>query len=221
MQACGAMLLLLMLGIGPASGEAIKVKVRIPVPPRINTDGMKTILVASFLAGSDTDFDMNREVVRLLKSELRKKGTISVLDVPPPNLPEQTIEELVKNYQFWKHLGEEYGADLIVSGTIAFHAADRSGFVSEDVISPITGQKVRRTVYKEREEFKLEFSLYFFKGLNGAFLYEDHFADSSLYDGTSNDPLQIFYDFHDRIEEEITGIITPQTREEVRYIFIE
>ncbi|MEW5806466.1 MAG: hypothetical protein AB1756_03820 [Acidobacteriota bacterium] len=215
------MLFILTLAISPSLGEAIKVQVKIPVPPKISTDGVKKILVASFITGTNIDFDVNREIVRLLKSELRKKGNFTILDVPPPSLPEQTVEEIKNNYQFWKHLGEEYDANLILSGTIDFHSVNRSGFVNRDDINTVTGQKVRRTVYAEREEFKMEFSLFFFRGLNGAFLYEDNFSDSAIFEGTSNDALQVFYDFNDRIKDEIAGIVTPQSREEQRFIFFE
>ena len=215
-----AAVLLPLLIISPAAGDAIKVALKMPVPPKINTTGVKNILVASFIWKTNVDIDINREAVRALRSELRKTNKFNILDVPPPNLPEQSLEDLLNNYQFWKHLGEEYDADLIVSGMISFNSSDKSGFVNVDEISPITGQKVRTTRYADREEFKLELSLYFFKGLNGAFLYEDNYMDSSIYEGKANDALQIFYDFNDRIKEELKGIITPQIREEERYIFL-
>jgi hypothetical protein len=62
-----------------------------------------------------------------------------------------------------------------VSGRAVFTTADRSAFVTEDIISPVTGQKIRRTRFAEREEYALEANLWFFKGANGAFLYEDTF----------------------------------------------
>ncbi len=210
-----------MIVISPVSGETIRVKVKIPVPPKIDTTGMKNILVASFIHETNADLDINREIVRVLKSELRKAGMFNILDVPPPNLPEQSVEDLINNYQFWKHLGQEYDADLIISGVIKYTSADKSGFADVDEINPLTGHKRRVSRLVEREEFKLELTLLFFKGLNGAFLYEDNFIDSSIYNGQANDALQIFYNFNDRIKGEITGIITPQTRQEQRYIFTE
>lgn len=212
--------LILLLAFPCVAEEAAKVIVKIPVPSKISTIGVKNILVASFITNTNVDFDIALETNRIIRSQLRKVAGFHILDVTPPNLPEQTIEDLVNNYQFWKHLGEKYDADLIISGAIDFSSTDVSGFASKDIIDPYTGHKVRRTRYVEREEFSMELSLFFFKGLNGAFLYEDHFKDKSIYEGLSNDSLQVFYDFGDRIQHEIKKIITPHTKEEERYIFL-
>jgi hypothetical protein len=200
--------------------DTAKVRIKIPVPPKISTVGFKNILVTRVIANTNVDFDIAQEANRIIKSQLRKASGFTILDVPPPNLPEQTIEELKNNYEFWKHLGEKYDADLIILGAIDFNATDVSGFVSEDVMNPYTGHKVRRTVYAEREEFTIKISFLFFKGLNGAFLYEDHFQDKSVYEGLANDALQVLYNFSDWIHHEIKKIITPHTRDEERYIFL-
>ncbi len=210
---------ILLLTFPCLSGEAAKVKVKIPVPSKISTTGVKNILVASFVTNTNVDFDIAKETNRMIKSQLRKTSDFHILDVSPPKLPEQTIEDLLNNYQFWKHLGEEYDADLIISGAIDFTSSDVSGFVREDVIDNY-GHKRRRTRYAEREEFSIELALFFFKGLNGAFIYEDHFQDKSVYEGLSNDSLQVYYNFGDRIQREIIKIITPHTRQEERYIFL-
>ena len=104
---------------------------------------------------------------------------------------------------------------------MAFTEDDRSGYVDEDVISPITGKKVRQTRFAEREDFSLDANLWFFKGANGAFLYEDTFRDDQIYDGKSNDPLTIFYNLSERLIPDLLGVVAPQKRPESRYIFNE
>ncbi len=212
--------LILLASLPLFAEETAKVRVKIPVPSKISTVGVENILVASFITDTNVDFDIASEIVRMIKSQLRKGTRFQILDVPPPNLPEQTVEDLLNNYEFWKHLGEKYDADLIISGSVDFNSKDVSGFVSEDVMNPYTGHKVRRTKYAEREEFSIELSLFFFKGLNGAFLYEDHFQDKSIYESLTNDSLQVFYNFGEVIQHEIKKIIMPHTREEQRYIFV-
>jgi hypothetical protein len=203
------------------AGGTVEVGVELPVPARINTRSVRTILVAQFLAPEHASVEVGKEFVRFVRRELHKGTTFEILDVEPPALPEQPIEDLLKNDIFWKHLGEEYGADLIVSGRSVFTTADRSAFITEDIISPVTGQKVRRTRFAEREEYALEANLWFFKGANGAFLYEDTFRNRQIYEGKSNDALQIFYSLAERLTPDLVGVVAPQKRMETRYIFDE
>lgn len=212
--------IVLTLPAGVARGS-LEVGVELPVPARINTRFVRTILVARFLAPEHASVDVGKEFVRYVRRELAKGTKFVILDVEPPALPEQPIADLLKNDVFWKHLGEEYGADLIVSGRAVFTTADRSAFVQEDVISPVTGQKVRRTRFAEREEYALEANLWFFKGANGAFLYEDTFRNKQVYDGKSNDALQIFFNLADRLTPDLVGVVAQQKRRESRFIFDE
>lgn len=204
-----------------ASGKELRVPVDLPVPAKINTRAVKTILVARFVASENPRLDVGREFVRFVRRELAKGTSFKILDVDPPALPEQPVEELVRNSVFWKHIAEEYGADLVVSGRISFTTADRSAFVQEDVVSQLTGQKVRQTRFAEREEFALETNLWFFKGANGAFLYEDTFRNRQVYDGKSNDALQIFFALSERMAPDLLGVVAAQKRQESRVIFDE
>src|SRR5439155_20232151 len=112
-------LTLLLAAILAPSGfgaSGFRVNVELPVPARIQTGAVKSILVARFLAPDHATVDVGREFVRYARRELAKGTHFQILDVEPPALPEQSVEDLLKNYVFWKHLGEEYGADLIISG---------------------------------------------------------------------------------------------------------
>lgn len=210
-----------LLWCATAAGGPARVTVELPVPAKLDTAYVKTILVARFMASEQPGFDVGKEFVRFVRRELAKGTHIRVLEIDPPALPEQSPEDLIKNYVFWKHLGEEYGADLIVSGRVAFTNADRSAFIQEDTISPMTGQKIRQTRFAEREEFAFETNLWFFKGANGAFLYEDTLRNREVYEGRSNDPLQAFYGLAERITPDLLGVLVPQSREEPRYLFDE
>src|SRR4029079_15714662 len=98
-----------------APAAPVEVGVELPVPARINTRSVHKILVAQFAAPDHASVDVNKEFVRFVRRELAKGTSFEILDVDPPALPEQPIEDLLRNDVFWKHLGEEYGADLIVS----------------------------------------------------------------------------------------------------------
>ena len=51
-----------------------------------------------------------------MRRTLGREARFEVLDVEPPAIPEQPLDELLANDVFWKKLGADYGADLIVSG---------------------------------------------------------------------------------------------------------
>jgi len=213
------LLLLCLAAAEPALAGAVKVTVGIPIPEKINTTGIKKVLVARFVAADSSNIDAGREMISFLRREIARGTSFQVLEVEPPNLPEQPVEDLLKNWTFWKHIAEENGADLVVSGRVGFASHDRSGFVQEDMTSPVTGQKVRRTVYAEREDFELRVNLWFFKGANGALLYQDSFKESQLYEGKSNDTLQAFYELTERLRADILGVLVPQKRQDPRFIF--
>jgi hypothetical protein len=177
------------------------------------------VLVARFLSSDHSDIDPGFEIISLIRRQISRGTALQVLDVEPPYLPEQPVEELLENAIFWRHIAEEHGADMVVSGMVRFRTRDRSGFIREDVVSPTTGQKVRRTRYAERQEFDLGIRLWFFKGANGALLYEDTFKGKQVHEGKSTDTLQVFFDLYDLLSGDILGILVPQKRQDPRTIF--
>src|SRR5437867_872814 len=81
--------------------------------------GNQTILVTRLILLNDNPkVDLNREFVGLLKREIRKKTRLKVVEVEPPPLPEQSLEDLVANSLFWKDMAEKFGADLILTGSL-------------------------------------------------------------------------------------------------------
>lgn len=201
-------------------GKTIKVGVALPVPPRMDLAGDRTLLVASFLSDENVLIDSDREIVRFVRSTLRKAGTIEVLDVTPaPAIPEQSVEDLLANAEFWKHLGREYGADLIASGVIRFDRTDHSGYRNVDVISPTTGQKVRRTAFVEQEKFVYDVDLFVMDGDSGALRHRDRLRRSMIFEGSQNDPITAFFDLSESVSEEILAIVSPRSRTETRFLF--
>ena len=75
----------------------------------------------------------------------------------------------------------------MIAGTLEFSSKDQSGFIEEDLISEVTGQRMRRSRWVERESFRMELGLYFIRGSSGELMYEDHFTEESALDGKGND----------------------------------
>lgn len=225
MRRAGPLLALLLACWLPANllaKETVRVQVVLPLPEKIDMRGVSTILLTSMVLSTDNPrLDLNREMIRLMKRELGKNTPLEVLEVEPPPLPEQPLEELVANQAFWKEMAEKYGADLILTGGLGYLIEDRSGFVQQDFISPATGQRVRRTRYADREGFDLDLHLYFLRGSSGKLLYDDQFSAESTFDGKGNDALSVLHGMFGSIEADVIGIVSPKLKTESRILFKE
>jgi len=200
--------------------DPTKVHILVPLPPKLDVTGIETILVASFLTDESEQLDINREIVRFLRGEFRQETSLGVIDVtPPPAVPEQRLEDLIENHEFWKHLGREHRADMIVSGRIDFDRRDISGFQNLDTISNVTGQKVRATQFVEQEEFEYVMTILFFDGKTGELLYRDEVRRKIKYQGLANDVLAAFFDMSEMIASDILSVVSSRRRPEQRTIF--
>lgn len=201
-------------------GEVVEVTVTLPLPPKLDVSAMNSLLVASFLVNDTELLDLNREIVRFLRAEFRKNSHLRVLDVTPaPAIPEQTLEDLAANAPFWRQLGREHGADLIVSGALRYTRADASGFKDVDFVDERTGQKVKQTRFVEQERFQFEVDVLFLSGSTGGLLFRDRFRRDAVYGGLSNDPITAFYDLSETIAGDVTSVISQRLRSDVRYVF--
>jgi tetratricopeptide (TPR) repeat protein len=201
-------------------GEILRLPVLLPLPARLDVSSVKTLLVASFLSRETDLLDAGHELARFLRTEFRKKSALQVLEVtPPPAIPEQTLEDLAANREFWQMLGREHGADLIVSGSIRFDRRDASGFQEVDEVSPLTGQKIRATRFVEQEQFTYELDLLFMDGHTGELRFRDRLARGAIFRGQSNDPITAFYQLSEAVAGDVLAVVAPRTREDVRILF--
>ena len=201
-------------------GKSVRISVPIPIPPRLDLEGFETLLVASFLTEQSTLIDVDREIARFLRGEFRQRTRLEVLDVvPPPAIPEQQLEDLIKNQEFWKHLGREYDADLIVSGVVDYGREEVSGFEDVDVVNPNTGQKVRETRFVEQEEFSYVLDMLFMDGSTGSLLFRDRLRRAVRYRGLMNDPIHAFYELGESLSDDIVSVVATRMRVESRAIF--
>ncbi len=217
---CVALGLALTWAAAPAWGGTVRVTLSVPAPARVDLEGMRKVLVTRFVVDKDLEeVDLNREVVKLLRRELRKHTSLEVLDVEPPSLPEQPLPDLLANTGFWRRLAETNGADVILSGKVSFDISDRSGYVQVDEISPVTGQRVRRTRFVDREGFELGLNLFLIRGSTGKILYEDRFIGANTLAGGHNDRLTVLYTLFEQFEDDVLGILVPRGKSVQRVLF--
>jgi hypothetical protein len=155
----GSLAAALVLG---ACTNYVEIPVETPIQPKLDVSGFQRILVVGFVAGGTDDVDANLETVRLLRSQLRTKSAMKVIEADPlpltqiastqtpadgaaaaqdgNALPKQIKDEkdleaydyIFANVNYWKKIGEEFQSPLIVTGTILFTPHARSGFVQKE-----------------------------------------------------------------------------------------
>jgi len=201
-------------------GKTRSVPVNIPIPPRLTLEGDERLLVVSFRAPESELLDVNREIVRFMRSEFRKNSPLEVLDVlPPPAIPEQRTEDLLANREFWQHLSREFDADLVVSGIVGFGREDASAYQNVDLVNPSTGQKVRDLRFVEQERFDYRMDIFFIDGPTGNLLFRDRVERTVLFKGQMNDPIAAFFELSESIAGDVLAVVTSRKRVEARLIF--
>ena len=200
--------------------DVVQITVPLPLPPRLTLEGVKTLLVSGFLVNDSELIDVNRELVRFLRAEFRKHTSYDVLDVTPiPPVPEQALEDLAKNAAFFRWLGGEHGADVIVSGAMHYTRRDASGFEDVDIVSETTGQKIKQTRFVEQEEFTFELDVLYLRGSDGSLLFRDRMRRQAFFRGAANDPISAFYELGNSIVGDVLSVVAPRTRPEPRFLF--
>jgi len=143
-----------------ACSSYYEIPIETPIRPKLDVSAFQRVLVAGFIAGGTEDVDGNLETTRLLRSQLRTKSEMRVIDTdvlplmdvatesratngaPVDSATEPGVirededlepyEHLFADVEYWKRIGEEYQQPLIVTGTVMFAPQARSGIVQRD-----------------------------------------------------------------------------------------
>ncbi|HWM29012.1 MAG TPA: hypothetical protein VNQ14_11180 [Woeseiaceae bacterium] len=74
-----------------------EIPIETPISPKLDVSAFQRIFIAGFIAGANEDVDANMETVRLLRSQLRNKGIMRVIDadtLPLLEVAKQNIAEV-------------------------------------------------------------------------------------------------------------------------------
>jgi hypothetical protein len=110
-------------------------------------------------------------------------------------------------------------ADIVVSGSLEFRIEDRSGYKTEEYISPINGQTYYRQVYVEQTGFLFDIVFLVFDARSGEKLLQDEFKDFRQTGGRRADELQGLFENLFSLENQILNLFVAREREADRYIF--
>jgi hypothetical protein len=90
----GSLLLALAGGLAGCTSY-FEIPIETPIQPKLDIGAFQRVFVAGFIAGGSEEVDGNLETVRLLRSQLRTKGGLRVIDaeaLPLTDLAQQLLE---------------------------------------------------------------------------------------------------------------------------------
>jgi hypothetical protein len=223
-----------------ACSSYYEIPIETPIRPKLDVSGFQRVLVAGFIAGGTEDVDGNVETTRLLRSQLRTKSDMRVIDTdvlplmeaasegrekegaaaatPPSAIKEDSdlepYEHLFADVEYWKRIGEEYQQPLIVTGTVMFAPQARSGIVQRD--QEVYDSFGRRRVvpvrtYMERKGFVLKPRFIFIDGRTGTVLHSENFREEILYNANQTSPaLSSYFELMDRLIPSFLSTLSSQ-----------
>ena len=222
--------LLAALSVIPAWGGSVNVKLKLPQKARLNLQGKKTIAVAPFSVvtqegektkGLGKDVDVQKEFGRYLNKVIKRETELKVIETGPLDFPTYDLDQLPKQKEFWRQLGERTEADLILAGGLDFDVQDRTGYRTEEYTSPYNGRPYYRQVLVEQTGFQYDILMQVYDGKTGELIYADNFKDFQSLQGQNADPLRGMFENLSSLEDRIVGVFTQKEVEATRTLFTE
>jgi hypothetical protein len=217
----------LAVGLAASCTSYFEIPIETPIRPKLDTTGFQRVLVAGFLSGGSEDIDGNLETTRLLRSQLRTKSDLRVIDTDVLPLMDvaaqgtdaatqlasrapikdqkdlESFEHLFAKTDYWKQVGEEFQQPLIVTGTVMFTPRKTNQMVQRDEeVFDSFGRRVVRPIrtFQERQGFALQGRFVFIDGRTGTSLYSQNFAEQILYSTQQATPaLSSYFELMDRL----------------------
>lgn len=87
-------LLLVLVGALAGCTSYFEIPIETPIQPKLDIGGFQRVLVAGFIAGGEEEVDANLETVRLLRSQLRQKGPLRVIEAEALPLTEIAKQQI-------------------------------------------------------------------------------------------------------------------------------
>jgi len=160
--------------------------------------------------------DVQKEFERYLAKLIRRETDLKLVETGPLDYPTFDLELLATNRDFWRAVGERTQADLVLAGSLDFDVQDKSGYRTEEYVSPFDGRSYYRQVLVEQTGFDYDIVLMVFDGKTGERLFFDNFKDFKQFEGERADPLQGMFENLASLEDRIVNVFTQKTVETTR-----
>ncbi len=212
---------------GVAAAGTLDVKLNLPVRARVDLTGRRSVTLAPFMVVSREgerdarmkNLDIQKEFARYLTKLVKRESDLKVVDSGPVDYPSFDLDVLGKNRDFWRAVGERAQVDLILAGSLDFDVQDRTGYRTEEYVSPFDGRTYYRQVLVEQTGFEYDIVMQVYDGRTGEQLYSDNFKDFKKVEGESADPLQGMFENLSSLEDRIVGIFAQREVEATRTLF--
>jgi hypothetical protein len=206
-----------------------EVKLKLPLKPKLQISGEEKVAIAPFVIANNGEkrsdraqkIDVQAEFQRYLRKQLTKTTKLRLVDVPATRLPGTEMKALEAARDYWKDLGAKSGADYIVSGVLDFDVNDKSGYKTEEYVSPADGKTYYRQVLIETTGFVFDIDIAVFDADTGEKVLEENFRDFKEFDQRNYDELLGLFENLRSLETQLVGIFVPQETSASRYIFTE
>ena len=165
-----------------------------------------------------SSLDVQKEFERYLTKLLRRETDLKLVESGAVDYPTFDLELLAANRDFWRAVGERAQADLLLAGSLDFDVQDKSGYRTEEYVSPFDGRTYYRQVLVEQTGFDFDIVLMVFDGQTGERLYFDNFKDFKQFEGEQADPLKGMFENLASLEDRILNVFTQKTVEATRIL---
>jgi hypothetical protein len=222
-----------------ACATYIEVPVEIPIQAKIDVTRFERVLVAGFLAGGTRTIDPNTETARLLRSQLRNRQDMRVIEADvisladevdrlqnrPPSDPKgepriktdadlKFYEAIFNDVEYWRRLAQEFDSPLIVTGSVMFTEVSKSGMVTRPqmYVDP-QGIEQYRSVpqYADLKGYALTPRFVFIDGKTGTEIYSETYHEEALYPTGQNTPaLSSYFELMDKLLPSVLNTLSTQ-----------
>jgi hypothetical protein len=214
----------------PAAAAAdVEVRLRLPVRAKVDLEGRRSVTLTPFLVvtreggqGSErvrgSSLDVQKEFERYLTKLVRRETDLRLVESGAVDYPTFDLDLLASNRDFWRAVGERAQADLVLAGSLDFDVQDKSGYRTEEYVSPFDGRTYYRQVLVEQTGFDFDIVMMVFDGRTGERMYFDNFKDFKQFEGERTDPLQGMFENLAALEDRILNVFTQKSVEAVRVL---
>ena len=229
MRPVGRVLIAALVVAAPLLAEAGTKEVRIDLRlrPKIKVTSTERILIGPVTleprADSPTtsaDLAATREFRQHLRQLLRRETRLTLVEYdgtisPPSDLP----SEAAAMAAFWREVGAETGAQLIVTASLDVKVLDREGYTTEEYVSPTDGKTYFRQVLVEETGFSYDILMSVISGETGELVHQEQITDFKERNERKLQEYQDMFDDLYSLENRLLGVFVPRSVVAKRVIY--
>lgn len=221
-------LLVVVMAVAAVCGAGSReVRIELHLKPELPLDGTEEVFVGPILIEpregenvQSVDLTAAREFEIFLRKVLRRDARLQLVPqedgLKPPT---SNLAALLLDGDFWKTIGTETGADLVVAASIDVKVLDRAGYTTEEYVSPQDGKTYFRQVMVEETGFSYDILLVVVDASTGLVAHQEQITD---FQPKNERKLQEYTDmFTDlyTLQNRLTGIFVPRAVQVKRALY--